>query len=295
MAYVDGQMVDSMDFGIGSQDCGRFFLDFVGRYAPEQVSVRWCDTPRATNEEIDSLIEQTWHRETTKAGQTNRRLFNGRLCRLVGLRNSEDGLSLTLGEVSFKEFLGTNLSNAYLRHLHGPEVLADALGVSSAVVTSDGFLLLGRRSHRVAYHGGRIHPIGGIVEPADDPANPPDPFGSMIAEMREELSLSPDQIVSIHCMGVVRDKHIVQPEMIFETKVSADVPTLIAGARQAKDSMEHAEVVPVRNHPAAVVSFMEQNAAELTPVALATLLLHGLRNWGGGWFASTQGYLRSTF
>jgi hypothetical protein len=49
----------------------------------------------------------------------------------------------------------------------------------------------------------------------------------------------------------------------------------------------------VRDHPASVVSFMEFHIADLTPVALAGLLLHGLHRWGSGWFASTRGYLRS--
>jgi hypothetical protein len=51
----------------------------------------------------------------------------------------------------------------------------------------------------------------------------------------------------------------------------------------------------VRHHPAAIVTFMENHASQLTPVALATLLLHGLHAWGSGWFASTRGYLRSSF
>jgi hypothetical protein len=41
------------------------------------------------------------------------------------------------------------------------------------------------------------------------------------------------------------------------------------------------------------VSFLEHKFTELTPVCLATLLLHGLRHWGGGWFTSARGYLRS--
>jgi hypothetical protein len=48
----------------------------------------------------------------------------------------------------------------------------------------------------------------------------------------------------------------------------------------------------LRDHPAAVVDFIERHLAELTPVALAGLLLHGLWRWGSGWFASTRGYVR---
>jgi hypothetical protein len=279
----------------GSRDCGRFFLDVVGRFAPEQMNVRWTGDPRTSNEEVDALIEQTWDREKTLADQAKRRLFNGSLCRLVQASPSPDQLSLTLGAVSYKEFVGTNLTNAYLRHIHGPDVLADALGVSAAVVSADGFLVLGRRSKKVAYHGGRIHPIGGIVEPAEAGQPAPHPAETMTNELREELCITPEQIDAIECIALVRDKHIVQPELVFDVTVSADVAEMITGAREAKDSMEHAEIVPVRHHPASVVTFMENHAAQLTPVALATLLVHGLHVWGSGWFASTRGYLRSWF
>jgi hypothetical protein len=279
----------------GSRDCGRFFLDVVGRFAPEQMDVRWTPQQRVSNDEVDELIEQTWHREKTRADESQRRLFNGKLCRLVQACPSPDQLSLTLGDVTYKEFVGTNLTNAYLRHLHGPDVLADALGVSAAVVSADGYLVLGRRSAKVAYHGGRIHPIGGIVEPAEAGSDTPHPAGTMVDELREELDILPGQIDGIECIGLVRDKHIVQPELVFDVTVSTDVAAMVAGAREAKDAMEHIELVPVRHHPASVVTFMENNASQLTPVALATLLLHGLHAWGSGWFASTRGYLRSSF
>ncbi|MFW6061273.1 MAG: NUDIX domain-containing protein [Planctomycetota bacterium] len=279
----------------GSRDCGRFFLDVAGQYAPEQVTVRWERSPRPAHPEIDGLIERTWREQMADARQQGRRLFNGKLCRLIDCDGDRHSLELTTGPVSYKEFVGTNLSHAYLRYTHGPEMLANALGVSAAVVTGDGFVLLGRRSEKVAYHGGRIHPLGGMLEPTDQDHEPPRPFDAVVRELQEETGLKEDSIRDAICLGLVRDKHIVQPELIFDIEVAADVAALRAGLDAAADSMEHVEVVPVRNCPSAVVNFIEAHTEDLTPVALACLLLHGMYCWGSGWFATARGYLRTMF
>ncbi len=279
----------------GIRDCGRFFLDHFGHYVPRNIRVRWSGDPRQSNREIDEIIEATWAKETGRAQEDQRRLFNGSLCRLVDFKVGRDALELTLGPVSYKEFLGTNLTHAYLRYTHGPQILADALGVSAALVSGDDFLVLGRRSQKVAYHPGRIHPIGGIVEPQEDAGEAPCPFAAITDELRQELGVLPDNVRELVCMGIVRDKHIVQPEMIFAIQVDVECSTMIQGARSAEDSHEHTDIVPVRNRPGAVVNFIQAHAGELTPVALATLLLHGMRSWGSGWFAAARGYLRNSF
>ncbi|HUU58785.1 MAG TPA: hypothetical protein VMZ50_04525, partial [Phycisphaerae bacterium] len=156
---------DSPQAGEGPRDCGTFFLDVVGKYAPGQIILQWSDRVRSTNDQVDQLIEQTWKAETARTGSAGQKLFNGKLCRLLQCTATKEKMTLTVGAVSYREFLGTNLRSAYIRYVYGPEVLADPLGVSAAVVAGDGFLVLGRRSRHVVCHPGRIHPIGGMVEP----------------------------------------------------------------------------------------------------------------------------------
>ncbi len=278
--------------GSGSKDCGSFFLDICGQFIPEQLRVSWSDQVRPSNEKLDALIDEAWSRETGKAEQTGRRLFNGQLCRLIHYGGSDQFLELTIGPVGYKEFIGTNLTQAYVRYVHGPDVMADPLGVSTCLTTTDGFLLLGKRSKKVAYHAERIHPFGGMVEPRKD-GTVPSPFQRLLAEVHEETNVSSDMVGECVCVGLVRDKHIVQPELIFDTKVTADLETIRELSKDASDIHEHTEMVPVLNHPAAVVTFIEKRFNELTGIALAVLLLHGLRSWGSGWFASARGYLRS--
>lgn len=284
-------------------DCGPFLLDVAGAFPEERIRVVSSPDRRDSNPEVEAVIEKTWIEEIAAAHEAGRHLYNGRLYRLAGWACEGGVLTLTLGPTSFKEFMGTNLTHAYLRYLYGPEVLADVLGVSAAVCTADGFVLLGRRSEQVALHRGRIQAIGGVMEAAahagprpageaPDSAAPPHPTRVTLQELREEIGIGPDQVRSILCLGMVREKHIVQPELIFDAEVVATADQVLHLQAGAEHGEEHAELVPVRDDPAGVVAFLEQNYADLTPVAMATLLLHGLHRWGSGWFATTRGYLR---
>ena len=278
----------------GTRDCGTFFLDVIDQFTPDKVVVTWSDQTRITNDSIEELIEKSWQDQTQRAEGSTTKIFNGELCRLISHNCDNDRLNLTLGPVSFKEFIGTNATQAYIRHLHGTEVMANPLGVSAAVCTNDGLIVLGMRSQNMIQYAGRIHPVGGTVEPPkNNGAACPDPFEAIITEMYEETAVPPESVSGIVCLGLVRDRNTVQPELIFDLHVDCDVVSLFASAATAVDAAEHSSMVPVRDHPGSVVSFMEQHYSQLTPVAMATLLLHGLRHWGSGWFATARGYLRS--
>ena len=275
-------------------DCGTFLLDVMGTFPRDALEVRWSAKPFAPPPEVAEIIEQTWQRERERAERDRGMLFDGPLCRLIAWRTAgrlpRRRLILSLAPVGYREFIGTNATHAHLRYTHGVEALANALGVSAAVATSDGFLVLGRRSRLVAQYAGRIHPVGGSVEPRHK--GPPDPFAALTAEVHEELGLAAGEQDAL-CLGIVRDKHTAQPEMIFDLAVAQDLAEVQRASEKAKDAAEHEELVPVRDHPAVLVSFLERSFAELTPIALAALLLHGQRRWGSGWFAAARGFLRS--
>ncbi len=288
---ADRNSPDSTDID-GPQDCGPFFLDAVGPYGPSQVRATWREEVRPTAAQVEEAIDVFWQRHTARAKAEGFGLWDGPLCRLIEYHAGPDGLVLVLGPTCYRDFLGTNLYNAHFRYTHGPEVLASPVGVSAIVMIQSQYLLLGRRSKVVAYHPDRIHPFGGCAEPAAGPGAA-DMFESVAAELREEVGLAAEQVHQPVCLGLVRDKHIVQPELLFDVPVSASVDEIRMAVTEAVNSAEHTDILIVRDHPASVVNFMQLKLAELTPVALAGLLLHGLHAWGSGWFASTRGYLRT--
>lgn len=276
----------------GCRDCGRFFLDAIGEYAREDVIIQWLPAPDRTCGKLDGQVEEIWSREVEKAAHEQRNLYNGPLCRLLEFQADQKQLLLTLGPTNFKHFLGTNLTQAPMRYVHGPEVLANPLGVAAAVITDDHFLLMGRRSNSVQFYPQRVHPVSGMVEPPAD-GRFPDPFAAMLHELHGEVGITAEMVAAITCMGLVRDKSIVQPELVFDIKLKVDAQTIREVSSRAADAHEHQELILVLDFPASVIMFIEKNLELLTPVGLSTLLLHGLRKWGSGWFTSARGYLQS--
>ncbi len=276
----------------GCHDCGTFFLDLVGSFAPGQVRVRLSDAARRTNPDVERAIDEAWREQTERARRDGTRLHDGRVARLIACDLRDQALDLVLGQVSYREFVGTNLTNASLRYLHGTEVLADPLGISAAVTTADGCVVLGRRSEQVFFHAGRVHPIGGMVELRDPPGSLPDLFAQMADELGQELGIARESLRPMTCLGLVRDKGIVQPELIFDARVKVTFDELRASASAARDAFEHTDLVCIREHDAAVLRYLDHHGEGLTPVGLATLLLHGQARWGAGWFATARGYLQ---
>src|SRR5688572_13684152 len=115
-------------------------------------------------------------------------------------------------DTSYKPFLGTNLTHPELADRHGPAILANPVGVSPALITADGWLMMGRRNASVAYYPNRVHPFAGALDPAD-----PDPFAAIGRELAEELGFTEDDIAidGMHCTGIAEDVSIRQPELIF--------------------------------------------------------------------------------
>jgi hypothetical protein len=237
-----------------------FDLLAAGEWSPQQVAVMWSRSTRRIVPEVERAIEQAWSTAQARLGD---KLFDGPMCRLERWSASVDRLELTLSRTSYRPFLGTNLFNATLADTFGRDVLANPVGLSTALETSDGHLVLGRRNDAVAYYPNRVHPFAGALEPAELT----DVFAEIRRELREELSLGDTDVTAIRCVGLAEDRSLRQPELIF---VAATTRTRREIEAQL-DRTEHLAVYAVR---------AERNDVEcaiadpiLTPVAAASLTL----------------------
>lgn len=154
-------------------------------------------------------------------------------------------------------------------------MLANPVGLSSAVLSSDGFLIFGRRNDRVAYYPGRIHPFAGAAEPAESL----DLFAEVRRELTEELRFQADDILDLRCAALVEDRSLRQPELIFRCRSTRSRDWII----EQLDQAEHhsAWYMPANaNGLAAALA----DSAHFTPVAIATLLVFGKAYIGDEWF-----------
>lgn len=208
------------------------------------------------------------------------------MCRLESWDISADRVAFYLSRTSYKTFWGTNIAHPELAEAHGATALANPVGISPALESADGWLLLGRRNTRVAYYPSRIHPFSGCLEPGDgamlSPAlgsAGPSPFHAVLRELNEELGLLPDEVGEVRLTGIAEDLTLLQPELIFRAK-----SRLIRVEIQARlDLAEHDAIVSIRGTPSDVSEATLDPI--LTPVAAGSLLLWGRLAFGEGWYA----------
>jgi len=258
----------------------------IGDWGPGEVEAAWVESTRVVLPEVERLIERAWSDATARPGV---HLFDGPMCRLESSSVSPppegQRLRLALSPTSYKGFLGTNLTHPELADRYGAEVLANPVGVSPALETSDGLLLMGRRSASVAYHPNRVHPFAGALEPGDAG----DAFAAVRRELHEELALEDADVTDLRCAGLVEDATLRQPELIFRARCALTRAQVEARV----DQIEHRGIWPVQTTRRGIESVLGES--ELTPVAVATLLLWGGARFGDAWFRGALLYaLRTT-
>lgn len=264
-----------------------FTVAAMGPLAATRLTQTWSDRPRDTTPAIEEHIARTWETQSALAEIDGRRLHNGDLVRMIRAEIRGDALHLELGPTCYRDFVGTNLYAAQVTRRLDTGFLADALGISATIVTRDGFLAYGRRNNSVAFHGGFLHTFGGLVEKSDLHANHVcDLVGAIRRELDEELHLSSDDLRDTVITGLVRDRTLLQPELLFDISTSLSRRELVDRFNTVVEGQEHAAIEFVPDDPDSIVPFLRKTAP-VAPIAAAAMLLHGKISWGEAWYEQT--------
>jgi len=197
-------------------------------------------------------------------------------------------LHLTVGPTCYRDFVGTNLFNHHRLGEFSWDLFSNPIGTTATLLTRDGRICYGRRSTRVAYHAGHIHTFGGGLEERDKgPDGSIDPFTSLCRELVEELAIPRHELIDLCCVGLIRDKEIHQPELLFEARLDISAIELRRRWVSAEGKDEHDEIVSIEDQPEAVAPFI-RTCGPIAPVAIGALFLHGRRRWGEDWFRQTS-------
>ena len=288
-------------------------VDACGPFGRGQVQLHWCDAPRATSAELEAQIEATWVHELSAAQETGAVLFNGQLIRYIAHRMVGGTLHIDVGATDYKSFLGTNLRRGDSIDSIGWSRFANAIGVSALIVSRADSLsvrqiLLGHRSQNVVDQPGFIHTFGGALDTADRGADGTiDVFAAVTRELCEELSIAATDIAQLTGLGLVHDRFIWQPELVFAAHLDMPADEVERRVDCASDSAEHDAVERIDDRKEPLGQFIAAHcglardssvphpSASLkggahvpptptaTPVALSALWLHGCQQFGDGW------------
>lgn len=266
-----------------------FVVLAFGRFTPDRLHIARETSPRETTPQLDAAIAETWALQLRAAQAAGRVLFNGDMLRYIAHEthgSPADGqvLRLRVGPTCYRDFVGTNLFNRHRLDEFGWHRFSNPIGTTATVVTADGYLCYGRRSASVSYHAHHVHTFGGALEDADaGPDDRVDGFGAVQRELHEELALERSDIREIVCAGLIRDREIHQPEMLFEARVKLTADEVVERWRGAESRDEHAELECLRDKPDAIAPFIA-GCGPIAPVAVGALLLYGRGRWGEKWY-----------
>lgn len=240
----------------------------TGQWLDGDVLMRGVKSTCRATPQYDQMIESAWREAKAALGES---LFDGPMCRFEGYEVLGRRLVIRWSQTGYREFLGTNMTRP---ELPGDE-RANPVGVSTGLVSVDGWFMLGRRSGNVAYYPHRLHPFSGSLEPSADV----NLFAEARRELHEELSLSDADVAEIALLGIVEDTKLNHPETILSAR-----STLSRAEVEARmDRHEHTACWACRDDPDALAAAAAEMREQLTPVALGAILLHGRQQFGDSW------------
>ncbi len=252
-----------------------------GRFGSDAVAVLYEPVARPTTGELERLIESEWQTRTVEARNAGRRLFNGDLLRYVGHEVRDGRFCMTVGPTCYRDFLGSNLYQGSRVTEFGWERFANPVGTTATLMTRDGVLALGRRSDRVAWHGGFVHTFGGALERVDLNADGTvDAFAAVRRELAEEAALGAADIEEMVCVGLIRDREIHQPELLFEARLKLTFGEWLGRLAVSDAGDEHVGIAAMLDQAEAIEAFV-RSCGPIAPVAVGALALHGRRMESG--------------
>ncbi|MGQ9650647.1 MAG: NUDIX hydrolase [Phycisphaerae bacterium] len=261
-----------------------FFVDVYGLFGPDQVRIVYRDEPAPAIPALEAMVADAWAKQTELARQRGFHLYNGQIVRLLRYRVHNGFFMMEGGPSDFAHFIGTNYLNYHRANEFGWTAFSNPIGVSGILVTDDGWILYGRRNHRVACHPGYVQAFGGSLEIGERRADDTfDAFACILRELDEEAGVQEVDVAETACLGMARDRQIRQPELVFDVKIRQRREEMLDRLRHDDAEQEHAEIVACQDTPEAIVPFIRR-MVPMSPVAIGALFLHGRRHFGDRWY-----------
>jgi 8-oxo-dGTP pyrophosphatase MutT (NUDIX family) len=226
----------------------------------------------------EGWVDSAWEEALAEARRKGTRLFNGRLFRLEGHEVHTGRLHLRLSPTDYRHYVATRSSEFRRAFPGGP--CADPLSLAVAIESADGQLLVERRTG-VDVHAGRLHVIGGFLDPESDGAVP-DLFLAAAREVREEIGLEIDP-AAVRGFGLVYDLLVPHPELCVGVRVSESFDDIRQIFEAAKTDGEVQRLQAVENSADELGTFLRERYGQVSPTGWACLLLWGAKHHGDGW------------
>ena len=191
--------------------------------------------------EIQDMIEETW--ENLTKNKESKYLYDGNVYSLMAVSSHENKVICNVRNTTYKAYIGTNVHN--IDKIPDKKDLANAIASCVVSITSDGYILIGRRSGKLAEGGNEWHVVGGTMEGVvvNGELKPENPYDLITKELHEEINVSKDEIDVLYCTGIGISTHNHKPEFLFVCKLKLSKDQLISKVKNVSGAEieEHTE------------------------------------------------------
>ena len=248
-------------------------------WAPEQLRSLWRPSGLRHTPDQQAAIAAAWQQATSRPGVN---LFDGGLCRLEDFTADAQGAIVGLSPTGYQAFIGSNCTHPEWAEIHGHGALADALGTSVALLSSDGWAVFGRRGPHLALYPNLPHPVGGTLEIGDG-VTPVDITEELLREVREEVGLDDRDFLDVRILALSEDRRFRQPEMVWLVQTGRSRAEL--EQRIARD--EHTAAWSIRADPDVLLAALVP-LVDMTGVMRAVLVSLGWKLGGEAWLKNLR-------
>lgn len=257
-----------------------FEIPIEGSFSKDKIVIQDTQETIERPNKVQAKIEENWLRRRHEVEQRGGELIDRPKVILLDTQIKDDKLYLKLGRGRYKDFVGT-----YETELHDsdPALVPRNFSISALLETTDGYIVLLKRSQGVFQYPNWISTFGGSVEPEDvDDMGNIDPFKAVTREVSEEAGITPESIHDIKCLGFTKDIHTKVEDMMFQAKTSLTKDEI--EKQQQNQHLEEGECVLVAVNPDEIRKKVLEFSKIFVSDGTAILTLYGRRKFGEEWF-----------
>jgi hypothetical protein len=239
------------------------------------------------SDEVKAYLKKYWERHKAWAEAHSLDLRNESLLRLIdfSVDDTNNTMHLELSLTEYREFAGTRADEFFVNR--NRTELANPLGASAVIVTSDNRILCGRRPVDTEMNPNKHFVIGGFLTPRDINL-----FEGIFREIYEETGIPSTSHKHVLCSGLVYDLVKPHPEICFSTSIIESFETVCTYTPLDKEVVSLDSIV---NTEESITSWLlKLHPTKVVGTAEGCLLLHGLQTFGHEWFTNTLKQLENT-
>lgn len=267
-----------------------FEIPILGKFSRKNVIIEDTKETIPRSPVLQRRIDEIWKEEKRKAARSGIKFENRPSVVLISRKLENGKLYLKLGRGMYKDFIG--VLNPTIRNQH-PEFIHQHLIVSSVIETKDGYFTLNERSQKVREYHKWLGSFGGVGDVADvDRQGKINPFQWALTEISEESGIQFQEINSLKCLGIVKDKFPGFTEEVIMFAAKTYLTKSEIEEKQGKMELEEGPSVFLPQKPDEISKKVLWFSKIMVPDAAAILALLGRQKFGEEWFRYVIGRLR---